>query len=475
MHGVGTKSQRDGSSVSGDFRHSRVCGHGRKVFTNGEYYVGDFENDRYLVCLCLFCPPLVIQLRTVRRRSGMGQYVWTNGLQYNGEWTNGCMHGIGVSDYKFQRVPSPAPTLPSSPTSSSSASGARGSFGSAGLDKFSTPSSAIASSNANSGSGTKLQRYSPAVITQIKTLHYLSEQLCKDPVMKYAGMFARNRRCGLGSCVCWNGDVYLGEWGRVPGRTQPTEPAINVDDGCILNGDNIPSGVCSDDTVTPSACTEPNCFQGWGKLISESNHTDRSDRQSDGGEPAGVRGLSSLSQPGEQPAEADFTRSVYIGEFVNGVKHGFGTLYFGSPEVSVWKKYTINTPLEEVIIATARVNLNGGLDEAAVRTLNFGSDDQAEDDLAAWDRLMAQGTETETSVDDTTTSPWSPSIDGDAVEDEAPEGRGIIDLNRLLGSSSSAPSASLTRNPAKIRMIRQQFLRMISSGVSVLELCFSVV
>lgn len=43
--GVGIMFWPDGTKYEGQFRHDKMCGKGRKIYSNGEYYVGEFAND----------------------------------------------------------------------------------------------------------------------------------------------------------------------------------------------------------------------------------------------------------------------------------------------------------------------------------------------------------------------------------------------------------------------------------------------
>lgn len=63
--GVGIFFGRDHSKYEGQFKADKMHGKGRKIYANGEYYVGDFANDM---------------------ANGYGVFRDLNGGRYEGQW-----------------------------------------------------------------------------------------------------------------------------------------------------------------------------------------------------------------------------------------------------------------------------------------------------------------------------------------------------------------------------------------------------
>jgi hypothetical protein len=64
----------EGTKYEGQFRDGFMKGKGRKIFANGEYYVGEFDNDK---------------------ANGYGVFKDLNGGKYEGQWVDDKQHGKG--------------------------------------------------------------------------------------------------------------------------------------------------------------------------------------------------------------------------------------------------------------------------------------------------------------------------------------------------------------------------------------------
>jgi hypothetical protein len=198
----------------------------------------------------------------------------------------------------------------------------------------SRPSPTLTEGSISSGAQVTSSTYTQAVIERIKQLHYCSDYFSGDPVMKYSGTFKSNLRQGFGCGVFWNGDIYLGEWG-----------------GCSNNS----ASCISSSSTTTDANWE--CMHGWGRLLSEN-----------------YGNISQCTPAANGGEEIDDCTSVYVGEFINGKRHGVGSIFFGSLDVSLWTRFTANTPLHTITPGLPGLSAEG--DNASDALLEEPVDDE---------------------------------------------------------------------------------------------------
>ncbi len=72
--GVGIFFWKDGTKYEGQFTEDDISGYGRKMYCNGEYYIGDFNKGK---------------------ANGSGTFQDIQGGRYKGEWKDDKQHGFG--------------------------------------------------------------------------------------------------------------------------------------------------------------------------------------------------------------------------------------------------------------------------------------------------------------------------------------------------------------------------------------------
>ena len=78
IHGNGTYKYASGSEYKGNYKNGKADGIGTFRHASGSEYTGEWENDK---------------------QHGNGTYKWTDGDSYTGEWKNGKGHGNGTYKY----------------------------------------------------------------------------------------------------------------------------------------------------------------------------------------------------------------------------------------------------------------------------------------------------------------------------------------------------------------------------------------
>jgi hypothetical protein len=87
--GHGIISYRTGDTYTGTFLKGVIYGEGKYLYKDGSYYNGEYKNIR--------SHPLTDTVYPVYdgKKHGLGQRLWSNGTQYQGQWERDLQHGPG--------------------------------------------------------------------------------------------------------------------------------------------------------------------------------------------------------------------------------------------------------------------------------------------------------------------------------------------------------------------------------------------
>lgn len=77
-HGFGTLYTKENAKISGFFCENKLCGRGRIIYPEGDYFEGEFSEDKL---------------------SGFGEYVNLEGIKYRGEWKDDMKNGFGEESH----------------------------------------------------------------------------------------------------------------------------------------------------------------------------------------------------------------------------------------------------------------------------------------------------------------------------------------------------------------------------------------
>ena len=97
------KKQYDKDIYYGEFKNEKREGYGKYIWENGEYYIGQWLNDKKHGKGILYNKNRNIKYDgdfVNDKFEGYGKYIYENGNYYIGKWLNNKMHGKGIEYYK---------------------------------------------------------------------------------------------------------------------------------------------------------------------------------------------------------------------------------------------------------------------------------------------------------------------------------------------------------------------------------------
>ena len=97
------KKQYDKDIYYGEFKNGKREGYGKYIWENGEYYIGQWLNDKKHGKGILYNTNRNIKYDgdfVNDKFEGYGKYIYENGNYYIGKWLNNKMHGKGIVYYK---------------------------------------------------------------------------------------------------------------------------------------------------------------------------------------------------------------------------------------------------------------------------------------------------------------------------------------------------------------------------------------
>ena len=97
------KKQYDKDIYYGEFKNGKREGYGKYIWENGEYYIGQWLNDKKHGKGILYNTNRNIKYDgdfVNDKFEGYGKYIYENGNYYIGKWLNNKMHGKGIEYYK---------------------------------------------------------------------------------------------------------------------------------------------------------------------------------------------------------------------------------------------------------------------------------------------------------------------------------------------------------------------------------------
>eukprot|EP00929_Paragymnodinium_shiwhaense_P036482 TRINITY_DN19545_c0_g1_i2.p1 TRINITY_DN19545_c0_g1~~TRINITY_DN19545_c0_g1_i2.p1 ORF type:complete len:368 (+),score=57.13 TRINITY_DN19545_c0_g1_i2:214-1317(+) len=106
-HGCGKYTHADGSYYEGEWSRDEKCGHGVEVYTDGSRYEGLFERGRKHgegMYISKAGVRIFVGQMHDNRMHGAGQFIFSDGRAYDGQWVLGKMQGEGSMKWPDGKV-----------------------------------------------------------------------------------------------------------------------------------------------------------------------------------------------------------------------------------------------------------------------------------------------------------------------------------------------------------------------------------